>query len=595
MKKDLAGTCILFLILMSCISRSEIGRENERCFEDGSCLDGLICNSDFVCVKSIEIQDTGMTDIALKDVSLDAESGECTNDLECPLNLPICDIKNKKCVQCLIADDCMINSKCDNNECKCNDGFANCNDLWSDGCEAQIGTVDWCGKDCNNYVNCSNTVKNVESVICNSTKFECEYSSCIYPFEDKDGNKMNGCELLDYFPRKYKHGNIIIKEGFDSEYLFIMESVDRSYYGEMDNRGNIKYSKTILQKNFHFSDIERVDSDSFFVAGYNKDDKVLLMKDYKNNPNNINRSFYEFNCIKCETLNFVRVVDSFYITVREGEKLVMSVGSSLKLNASHRVELDTGTFNVGTSSKYNGRFVIAGHVSDSNKNIKGVFILSPSTDLTSIINKFVFSFDNPDILQLKDLLITPDNMAYIAGYYKKNTKQGVFVIKFDFKNPVDIKWSKLLTEMNVEYGNIKLLSIKDNIYMFIDDVFSSSSIAFSFNSDMEISAEVLGAHNKFNNIKVANVMYEDPIFILSGKSPDYGFAMAINENLSVFYDCPSIQTNSLEMMIEDINITFDNQNFSFSMDSSQVISNEVNYDFIEMTQSDIQADAVCNK
>ncbi len=111
---------ILILSVTGCISRSKIGMENERCFDDQSCLNGLVCNEEFICVKRDNLPDV-ISDVVVKDISTDSSdaiSEYCKGDNDCSNpERTYCDTERNICVQCRNSGDCPSNLMCINNIC----------------------------------------------------------------------------------------------------------------------------------------------------------------------------------------------------------------------------------------------------------------------------------------------------------------------------------------------------------------------------------------------------------------------------------------------------------------------------------------------
>lgn len=73
--------------------------------------------------------------------------------------------------------------------CPCIFNHQDCNNNIFDGCEADLGSIDFCGS-CQN--NCRFRFQNVSSISCNNG--QCEYASCSSGFSNCDGQTNNGCE-----------------------------------------------------------------------------------------------------------------------------------------------------------------------------------------------------------------------------------------------------------------------------------------------------------------------------------------------------------------------------------------------------------------
>ncbi|MCX7958905.1 MAG: hypothetical protein N3B13_07650 [Deltaproteobacteria bacterium] len=115
---------IMIFSFVSCIPRSEIGMENERCFDDGSCLNGLECNENFICVSK-----TGQTDIQTGDVNEINDSKSditeaadvsetCSRNTDCSKpERPYCKLEKGICVRCFEDLHCPSDYRCVDFEC----------------------------------------------------------------------------------------------------------------------------------------------------------------------------------------------------------------------------------------------------------------------------------------------------------------------------------------------------------------------------------------------------------------------------------------------------------------------------------------------
>ncbi len=567
---------ILSVFVCGCIPRSEIGMENERCFEDGTCLNGLVCNEDFKCVPKDSISDAVSSDVIYPDTTGDTGVVICSNQV-CADETPYCDTVDGKCVQCLISEHCSLNATCRNNSCECLSNYHNCNGLWSDGCETEFGTPSGCGTSCNNIKDCNLITQNVMAVYCMNGS--CSYNFCKDQFEDSDKNPENGCEILSFFPRIYNDFYEITKviRGFDSKYLFIGRYKNNfGVYGEMEANGNIMYAKAGATGEY-FSDIFRIDENNFFVAAYNtSDDKIYILLDRKDSQAFKDVDVIEYDCTDCETLNITRYGSYYYLTARKSLMFTAMFDRDLVVNKAIRINLQDYTFSAEKILNILDKPLIFGTL--SNQTEKQIFMYSISDILDNLKESVrIYGFKNAQKLIVKDVL--PVKNGYlIAAYIYDGSAQGVILLYFADNL---LKWYKLLKDINVDDGkvNLYLNPLNDQIYVFIDDSFTSSEIALSFsaqNSGFDIS-DILYA-GKYNYVRTSSVIhhYEDPFFILSGSYQGKGFVMALNDNLSVYYDCPFIKTGTNSLVSDaylSLKIDFNLPN-SMEVDVNNVIVNK---------------------
>ncbi len=184
-------------------------------------------DNDVCKVGSQTCQDEKWTDCVATGPSEDAEhcgadcsscdltkADRCNGNCACGTNLP-CEGDLTCCAEaCVDTDasttncgacgaDCAVviqnaaGAQCDFGSCdytSCLAGFLDCNDDRSDGCETEVG-VNHCGS-CE--IDCQVQTENADGVICEprvGAGYDCNYSDCIEPNGDCDGNRVNGCEI----------------------------------------------------------------------------------------------------------------------------------------------------------------------------------------------------------------------------------------------------------------------------------------------------------------------------------------------------------------------------------------------------------------
>ncbi|MBI5528784.1 MAG: hypothetical protein HY897_20835 [Deltaproteobacteria bacterium] len=110
------------------------------------------------------------------------------------------DIQNdpENCGAC--GEKCGENALCSESRCVCSLGFGDCNKGAADGCETDLRLPDTCGTGCDEAVKCAPTC--VSEPQC--TGGQCDYTACAFDWcTDTDGDRTNGCEARDYFPKLY--------------------------------------------------------------------------------------------------------------------------------------------------------------------------------------------------------------------------------------------------------------------------------------------------------------------------------------------------------------------------------------------------------
>ncbi|MBW2700697.1 MAG: putative metal-binding motif-containing protein [Deltaproteobacteria bacterium] len=99
-------------------------------------------------------------------------------------------------VDCTVLVEHASNPSCPNGSCafgSCHAGWDDCDPSISNGCEEAIWLVNNCGSDCNDTLDCNTTVVHASGIDCLSGT--CTYtSSCIDNHADCTGGRANGCE-----------------------------------------------------------------------------------------------------------------------------------------------------------------------------------------------------------------------------------------------------------------------------------------------------------------------------------------------------------------------------------------------------------------
>ena len=143
-------------------------------------------NIDIWEINDITVEDTPLNeDIDLKDTFNDSEQFDYIEDITLDICQPNC--LNRECGDDGCGGNCGVcgsNAICSYGKCICVEGYANCNDDYSDGCEVDLNSSNSCGTDCKNIINCG------QNSICNSGVCECYegYANC-------DELWNTGCEV----------------------------------------------------------------------------------------------------------------------------------------------------------------------------------------------------------------------------------------------------------------------------------------------------------------------------------------------------------------------------------------------------------------
>ncbi|MCK5803167.1 MAG: hypothetical protein KAI66_10060 [Lentisphaeria bacterium] len=98
-------------------------------------------------------------------------------------------------VNCMVDVEHASNPSCPNGSCafgSCHSGWEDCDFNISNGCERATWAVDNCGSGCGTLPNCNTTVVHASGIECASGT--CEYTSCIGNNADCRGGESDGCE-----------------------------------------------------------------------------------------------------------------------------------------------------------------------------------------------------------------------------------------------------------------------------------------------------------------------------------------------------------------------------------------------------------------
>ena len=235
-------------------------------------------------LKSNDFTDGGFNDGGSDAGATDAGDGGFSCISDCGLlDLPRCDAQGRRIV-CADQDGkgcyawkppeaCGNNSTCVEGECRCAANYLDCNEIKSDGCESAVmvdrencGT---CGKDCDPFE------MNVSAGFCYTGL--CDYSTCSRGYLDKDGDRSNGCEKWDYFPKLYggvESSGMSMSIG-NGGGIFISATTRKWGAGDSDllllslfPDGDIEWQKSIGSVGFEIqSDVTRLADGAYGVLG----------------------------------------------------------------------------------------------------------------------------------------------------------------------------------------------------------------------------------------------------------------------------------------------------------------------------------------
>ncbi|MGC9044482.1 MAG: hypothetical protein ACP5KG_11575, partial [Myxococcota bacterium] len=178
--------------------------------------------------------------------------GDCDNIYQNGCETPLTTVD--RCGDC--NNDCTQLGWAHVQEYKCDSGFyryfcnismcevnwANCDDILNTGCEANLTTdKNNCGS-CGKF--CDENKMHVNSAFCSNGN--CDYDYCKISWEDQNFSRSDGCESYNYFPKTYgtnsgEEATSIIP--VDDGYLIVGNSNNSILIIRVDLNGNIRWSK----------------------------------------------------------------------------------------------------------------------------------------------------------------------------------------------------------------------------------------------------------------------------------------------------------------------------------------------------------------
>lgn len=289
---------------------------NKQCGDDGcggscgSCGNNALCEQyKCKCYNGYDNCNKDWSDGCEIDLKNDVKNcGYCKN--ECKVNNGEAGCENKICiiVSCYFpyddCDDLYTNGcetslttvekcgDCGNNcneknwqnvaEYKCVSGFNkyfcqikscetnndDCDDVATNGCEVDLmSDKENCGK-CGKI--CDEGVMNVTNAFCNQGN--CDYDKCKIGWEDENFSRADGCETYNYFPKTYGTSNseeassiIALNDG----YLLVGNSNNAILIIRLDLNGNVIWSKSYSDNiNSFFANAAILDSDANILRTY---------------------------------------------------------------------------------------------------------------------------------------------------------------------------------------------------------------------------------------------------------------------------------------------------------------------------------------
>ncbi len=153
-----------------------------------SIIIGIFLTCFFACTdESTDRSDTNISTDLTSDIKIvDVSSKDAIEDIYTDTNLPDSSLSDIE--TCIVK--CPQNMHCENNKCVCDNGFDDCNNDESDGCEADLTSLRTCGE-CNN--DCSQPMLGAEEFAC--YKGVCVVARCREGRADCNKKGNDGCEV----------------------------------------------------------------------------------------------------------------------------------------------------------------------------------------------------------------------------------------------------------------------------------------------------------------------------------------------------------------------------------------------------------------
>jgi len=376
---------------------------------------------------------------------------------------------------------CGANASCENGRCKCNVGFDNCNNDWSDGCETDVfNSLDNCGF-CKTVCN----VKNVKKALCN--KGVCDYSECLLMYEDSNKDRTDGCERFNYFPKRYGGD----KDEFISDMiktsdggLLVVGTTMSCCFGDKDiwvlklnNYGDVEWQRVIGGKYEEKEQIKLLElsSGGYYIIGstysYGRGATSGLVIKLDNSGNILkslimdNNQWIRFFDINCSNFGDCIILGS---SGEEGltglDLLEVTIDKNLNIQSNRLFKINNKQG--GNAFILNGgySYIYVSLSEDNTTKNKSTIIIMLDKDMSIYSSKELY----------RDGGITPSGCVQVSsdgmlcsGYSDDSNpnKSDIIVFKFNYSNKGSIGWQKGYGDKDIDIGFISSASNLTGIYI----------------------------------------------------------------------------------------------------------------------------------
>ncbi|MGC9042875.1 MAG: hypothetical protein ACP5KG_03360 [Myxococcota bacterium] len=512
------------------------------------------------------------------------------------------------------ASGCGGNATCINDKCKCNTGFENCNNDWSDGCEADImNNIKYCGG-----CNASCNVLNVENVRCSTGK--CDYDICKLGYEDADKDRTNGCEKFNFFPKVYGGSGDEMMEDMritSDGGIIIVATTSTCCFGDKDiwvvrlnKNGDILWQKVIgrgKEEKGPFK-IYELNSGDFIIVGstmslssteskgliikLDKDGNLLSTKSLSGPDWSGFKDIYCNNDLDCTIIGSAAIMGD---TGHDLYEMKLDNNFSIMSQRLFRIKSDQGDDLFILRGGLNFNYIFTSK-DGSNKGSIMILMLDSNNDIYSA--KELFGDIGTRII---NCIQVSGNGMYCSGYTDNTgpNKTDIFLFQYLYNNKGSIGWQKLIGDIDMDIASISDASSETTLLLAGTSIKDGLYRAVFINMDSGGNLRYLRSFQGTNGEGGFYLkLLKNNLFVIGGMSYSYGTGGAELILIPVNIRGENISECHLQNE-EDIQLGTSNSNFSLrDVNIDEILTTDFFLQevvFNSTNKIDYRAGSICEK